>query len=77
MCPDPDSSYTNKETLHEPSGFTYLVTSPHFPNRVKTYRGEDAGDENKIKVSFDAMIVPLPEVDVSTINRSILQQKNE
>ena len=42
--PDPTSSYTNKKTIHEASGFSYTVTSPFFPNRVKTYRGEDAGE---------------------------------
>ena len=41
---DPTSSYTNKKTIHEASGFTYVVTSPYFANKVKTYRGEDAGE---------------------------------
>ena len=31
-----------------------------------TTSAEDAGDNNKFKVTFDAMIVPLPEVVVST-----------
>ena len=42
--PEPTSSHTYKKTLHDVSGFTYTVTSPHFPNKVKTYRGEDAGE---------------------------------
>ena len=42
--PDPKSSYTNMQTLQEASGFTYTVASPYFPNKVKTYRGEDAGE---------------------------------
>ena len=42
--PDPKSSYTNMQTLQEASGFTYTVVSPYFPNQVKTYRGEDAGE---------------------------------
>ena len=42
--PDPTSSYTNMKTIHECSGFTYTVTSPYFANKVKTYRGEDAGE---------------------------------
>ena len=36
--PDPTSSFTNKKTIHEASGFSYTVTSPFFPNREKTYR---------------------------------------
>ena len=35
---------------------------------IKT-SAEDAGDKNKFKVSFDAMIVPLPEVVVSTVKQ--------
>ena len=42
--PDPTSSYTNMKTIHECSGFTYIITSPYFANKVKTYRGEDAGE---------------------------------
>jgi hypothetical protein len=34
-----------------------------------TTSAEDAGDNNKFKVTFDAMIVPLPEVVVSTVKQ--------
>ena len=43
-APQDTSSYTDKKTLHEVSGFTYTVISPFFQNKVKTYRGEDAGE---------------------------------
>ena len=43
--PSPSSSYTHKKTLHVCSGFSYTVTSPYFPKKVKTYRGEDAGEK--------------------------------
>ena len=42
--PSPTSSYTNKKTLQTCSGYSYTVTSPHFPKRTRTYRGEDAGE---------------------------------
>ena len=43
--PSPSSSSTHKKTLHVCSGFSYTVTSPYFPKKVKTYRGEDAGEK--------------------------------
>ena len=43
-APQDTSSYTDKKTLHEVSGFTYTIISPFFQNKVKTYRGEDAGE---------------------------------
>ena len=42
--PSPSSSSTHKKTLHVCSEFSYTVTFPYFPKRVKTYRGEDAGE---------------------------------
>ena len=39
---DPESGTTLK-SKHVCSGYSYTVVSPHCANRVKTYRGEDAG----------------------------------
>ena len=55
--PDPTSSYTNMKTIHECSGFTYTVTSPYFANKVKTYRGEDAGEMFLRNISDEEMII--------------------
>ena len=41
---DPTISNTNKKTIQICSGYSYKVVSPYFPNKVKTYRGEDAGE---------------------------------
>ena len=41
---DPTISNTNKKTIQKCSGYSYKVVSPYFPNKVKTYRGEDAGE---------------------------------
>ena len=38
-----DLKKTTIKTKHICSGYSYTVVSPHCPNRVKTYRGEDAG----------------------------------
>ena len=35
---------TISKTIHKCSGYSYKVVSPYFPNKVKTYRGEDAGE---------------------------------
>ena len=42
--PDPTTSWTNKKTLHQCSGYSYTVISPYFPSRVETYQGEDAAE---------------------------------
>ena len=42
--PDPTTSWTNKKTLHQCSGYSYTVISPYFPSRVSTYQGEDAAE---------------------------------
>ena len=42
--PSPTLSYTNKKTLQTCSGYSYTVTSPHFPERTRVYTGEDAGE---------------------------------
>ena len=55
---NPQGSGTTLNTKHICSGYSYTVVSPHCPNRVKTYRGEDAGKhflesvmEEEIKIS--------------------------
>ena len=40
---DQENSKTINKTEHICSGYSYTVVSPFFENRVKTYRGEDAG----------------------------------
>ena len=40
---DPHSSGTTLKSKHICSGYSYTVVSPHCANRVRTYRGEDAG----------------------------------
>ena len=40
---DLENSKTINKTEHICSGYSYTVVSPFFENRVKTYRGEDAG----------------------------------
>ena len=42
--PDPTTSWTNKKTLHQCSGYSYTVISPYFPSSVETYQGEDAAE---------------------------------
>ena len=50
---DPHSSGTTLKSKHICSGYSYTVVSPHCANRVKTYRGEDAGKQrSKQAVSF-------------------------
>ena len=55
---DPHSSGTTLKSKHICSGYSYTVVSPHCANRVRTYRGEDAGKhflesvmEEEIKIS--------------------------
>ena len=55
---DQHRSGTILKSKHVCSGYSYTVVSPHFANRVRTYRGEDAGKhflerimEEEIKIS--------------------------
>ena len=34
---------TEEKTIHEASGFNYVVISPYYPTKRETYRGPDAG----------------------------------
>ena len=47
----------------------YKIEKAIFVWSEVTTSAEDAGDNNKFKVTFDAMIVPLPEVVVSTVKQ--------
>ena len=31
------------KTIHEPTGLSYVVVSPYYPTKRKSYRGSDAG----------------------------------
>merc|ERR1712030_211403 len=40
---NPDISSTDVKSIHQCSGFSYTVVSPHFPQRSVKYKGENAG----------------------------------
>ena len=67
---DPHSSGTTLKSKHVCSGFSYTVTSPHFPQRVKTYRGEDAGKHFLESVMEE-------EIEISTWLKEIEKKEHD
>ena len=48
---------TETKTIHEVSGFNYVVISPYYPTKRETYRGPDAG-----KVFLDRILSEEKEI---------------
>ena len=69
-----NESRTKKITKHVCSGFTYTVTSPYFPTRTCTYRGQDAGERflhdiiKEEKEIFDWLYANEKPLDMSDVD---------
>ena len=67
---DPHSSGTTLKSKHICSGYSYTVVSPHCANRVRTYRGEDAGKHFLESVMEE-------EIEISTWLKKIEKKEHD